>query len=96
MGAPVAINGINIVPEAGLYNGARGWVIDIVYDTVEGPNNQLQNHLPRYVVVDFPGLKLGKAKPWDENNPTVSLGYIICPRRYPLILSNSFTLIMTL
>jgi hypothetical protein len=96
VGAPVAINGINIVPEAGLYNGARGWVIDIVYDTVEGPNNQLQNHLPRYVVVDFPGLKLGKAKPWDENNPTVSLGYIICPRRYPLILSNSFTLIMTL
>jgi len=70
--ANVAIFGINIVPEAGLYNGTRGTVIDVVYDTVEGPNNKQEGHLPRYVVVDFPGLRLGNAKPWDSNHPTVS------------------------
>ena len=31
VGAPVSIEDMNIVPEAGLYNGARGWIIDIVY-----------------------------------------------------------------
>lgn len=72
--AKVAISGINIVLEAGLYNGARGTVVDIVYDTVEGPTNKQEGHLPRYVVVDFPKLKLGNAKPWDSYNPTVSIG----------------------
>ena len=72
VGAPVTIEDMNIVPEAGLYNGARGWLIDIVYDTVEGPNNRMGNDLPLYMVVDFPGLRLNGAKPWDANNPTVS------------------------
>jgi hypothetical protein len=73
VGASVAISGINIVPEVGLYNGARGTVIDIVYDDVVGPNNKHQYHLPRYVVVDFPGLKLPQhIPPWDKNHPTVS------------------------
>jgi len=66
VGATVSICGINIVPEAGLYNGARGTVVDIIYDTVEGPNNKQEGHLPRYVVVNFPGLKLGDAEPWDK------------------------------
>ena len=30
------------------------------------------NDLPLYMVVDFPGLRLNGAKPWDANNPTVS------------------------
>ena len=68
----VAISGLNIIPEAGLYNGARGTIIDIIYDSVCGPNNKHGDHLPRYVIVDFPGLKLGNAQPWDHNNPTVS------------------------
>ena len=72
IGASVEISGINIVPEAGLYNGARGTIVDYVFDTVCGPNDKQGDHLPRCVIVDFPGLKLGNAKPWDELNPTVS------------------------
>ena len=72
VGASVSLNGINIVPEAGLYNGARGVVVDIKYDTVAGPNDKHGDFLPKYIVVDFPGLRLGKAKPWDSNHPTVS------------------------
>ena len=72
VGASVCLSGLNIVPEVGLYNGARGKVIDLVYDTVVGPNDKQNDHLPRYVVVDFPGLKLGSAQPWDTKNPTVS------------------------
>jgi len=72
VGAPVALHGINIVPEAGLYNGARGKVVDIIYDSVEGPNNKHHDHLPRCVIVDFPGLRLGDAEPWDPEYPTVS------------------------
>ena len=74
VGATVAIQGRNIVPEAGLYNGARGTIIDFIYDSVCGPNNKQGAHLPRAVIVDFPGLKLGNAKPWDKQNPTVSQG----------------------
>jgi len=44
--APVAISGIHFVPELGLYNGARGTIIDIVYDNVVGPNNKHEYHLP--------------------------------------------------
>ena len=72
VGATVALSGMNIVPEAGLYNGARGKVIDFIYNTVCGPNDRHGDPLPICVIVDFPGLKLGNAKPWDSNNPTVS------------------------
>ena len=71
IGSTVTLSGINIVPEAGLYNGARGIVIDFLFDEKTGPNNKDGDHLPKCVVVDFPGLKLGDAKPWDRNNPTV-------------------------
>ena len=46
--APVAISGINFVPELGLYNGARGTIIDTVYDNIVGPNNKHEYHLPQY------------------------------------------------
>ena len=73
VGAPVAINCINILPEIGLYNGARGTLIDIVYDEGQNPNSKQDYHLPKYVVVDFPHLNLrkGNIPPWDSENPTV-------------------------
>jgi hypothetical protein len=40
----------NIEPKWGLYNGAIGTVVDIVYHQGENPNN---GHLPKVVVVDF-------------------------------------------
>ena len=74
VGATVALLGVNIVPEAGLYNGARGQIVDFIYDThqVCGPNDKQGDHLPQCVIVDFPGFRRGTTKPWDENNPTVS------------------------
>ena len=77
--APVAISGIHFVPELGLYNGARGTIIDIVYDSFVGPNNKHEYHLPRYIDVDFPGFKLPVyIKPWDSNHPTVRVAYFYC------------------
>ncbi len=72
IGATVAISGINIVPEIGLYNDTRGTIIDFIYTDICGPNNQHGPHLTESVVVDFPGLKLGNAEPWDRKNPLVS------------------------
>ncbi len=57
VGAKVAISNVNFRPEIGLYNGAIGDVIEIVYnDRPFGPNNKQHCHLPNYVVVDFPNL----------------------------------------
>ncbi|KAL7554827.1 hypothetical protein ACHAWF_018360 [Thalassiosira exigua] len=75
IGATVALTN-NIVPEACLYNGARGTIVDYVYHTVCGPNDKQGEHLPLCVIVDFPGLRLGDAKPWDNHNPTVSTNNI--------------------
>lgn len=71
--ARVAIDGYNFLPQIGLYNGAFGEVIDIVYkNRPKGPNDKDNNALPDYVVVDFPHLILPNAiKPWDQDNPTV-------------------------
>ena len=72
LGARVAIDAVNFIPELGLYNGAIGTVVEINYDTPEGPNNKHGCHLPDCVVVDFPHfnpLAVG-LKPWDTNNPT--------------------------
>ncbi len=68
------ISNVNILPEIGLYNGAIGTVVEIVYqDRPEGPNNKEHNHLPDYVVVNFPNLKLpARIPPWDELHKTVS------------------------
>jgi len=46
----VAIEGINVAPEAGLYNGARRMEMDIVYDSVAGPNSQMKT-TSRYVLL---------------------------------------------
>ena len=75
IGARVAINKVNFLPEVGLYNGSIGTIIDIVYQTSSvGPNDKEHNHLPDYVVVDFPNLNLPPhIKPWDELNKTVSM-----------------------
>ncbi len=72
VGATVAISGIKIVLEIRIYNGARGTLIDFIYKDICGPNNQHGPQLPEAVFVDFPGLKLRNAEPWDRNNPTVS------------------------
>ena len=71
--ARVALRNWNILPSAGLYNGSIGTVIEIVYrDDPIGPNDKQHNHLPDYVVVDFPHLKLPPyIEPWDKLHPTV-------------------------
>ena len=73
IGAKVAINAINYEPSWGLYNGATGTVVDIVYDNKLGPHAAGLDHLPRYVVLDMPGFKPPPEPigPWDKNNPTV-------------------------
>ncbi len=72
VGAKVALPSINIVPEAGMYNGAQGMVIDFIYKNPCSPNDKHGGHLPSCVIVNFPGLKLGNTKPWNELNPIVS------------------------
>ena len=74
IGARVALRNWNILPCAGLYNGSIGTVIEIVYQNDPiGPNDKQHNHLPDYVVVDFPHLKLPSyIEPWDKLHPTVT------------------------
>lgn len=73
VGARVALRNWNILPCAGLYNGSIGTVVEIVYrENPIGPNDKQHNHLPDYVVVDFPHLKLPSyIEPWDKLRPTV-------------------------
>ena len=73
IGAQVALRNWNILPCEGLYNGSIGTVIEIVYKkNLIGPNYKQHNHLPDYVVVDFPHLKLPPyIEPWDKLHPTV-------------------------
>ena len=59
VGARVAISNFNFLPVVGLYNGAIGNVVEIVYqDRPVGPNNRQHYHLPDYIVIDIPQLKL--------------------------------------
>ncbi len=66
--AKVAISNVNFLLEIGLYIGAIGDVIEIVYnDRPVGPNDKQHYHLPNYVVVNFPNLQLPtNIAPWDE------------------------------
>ncbi len=75
VGARVAISNVNVLPEIGLHNGAKGTVVEIVYNNrPEGPNDKEHYHLPDYVVVDFPNLKLPTGIPaWDQYRKMVSL-----------------------
>ena len=74
VGARVALRNWNILPSAGLYSGAIGTVVEIVYKSSSvGPNDKEHCHLPDYVVVDFPHLNLPPyIQPWDLKHPTVS------------------------
>ena len=73
VGARVALRNWNILPQAGLYNGSIGTLVEIVYkDNPIGPNDKQHCHLPDYIVVDFPHLILPPyLKPWDTSHPTV-------------------------
>lgn len=77
VGSIVALYGMNLVPEVGLYNGAHGTVVDFIYDDVCGPNNKHGDHLPKCVIVDCPGLRLGQANPWEEYNESVTI-ILVC------------------
>jgi len=74
VGARVAISTVNFLPQFGLFNGAIGHVVEIDYkDRPVGPNDKQHYHLPNYVVVDFPNLKLpSNVAPWDTLHRTVS------------------------
>lgn len=65
IGARVAINSVNYYPMWGLYNGACGVIIEIVFS--EKGANPNDGGMPDYVVVDFPNYK-GPA--WDMSHPT--------------------------
>ena len=59
VGARVALRNWNLLPSAGLYSGAIGTIVEIVYkSSLVGPNNKEHDHLPDCVVVDFPHLNL--------------------------------------
>lgn len=76
VGAHVSLETANIDPNSGLYVGAIGKVIDIVYDenNSTGPNGAAgKTHLPKYIIVDFPThTPPSNMEVWDRNNPTVS------------------------
>lgn len=74
VGAKVSLDQTNIIPEMGLFNGSLGTVVEILYNTREGPNNKQGYHLPEYVIVDFPQFIPSMGLPvWDKNNPTVRI-----------------------
>ncbi len=74
VGARVAISTVNFLPEVCLYNEVIENVVEIVYqDRPVGQNDKQHYHLPDYVVVDFPHLKLlSNIAPWDKLHKTVS------------------------
>ena len=60
----------NIVPNMGLFNGAIGKVVEIVFDREDGPNEDTRPK-PLYVVVDFPNLVwYNEEDIWDIRNIT--------------------------
>ena len=60
----VQLTGTNLCPQWGLYHGARGKVLDIVYH----PDHSPPDDLPMYVLVDFPQYC---GPPFVEAAPTV-------------------------
>ena len=63
-GASVELYKTNLKPKYGLFNGAMGKIVDIIFHTNESPN---EGFLPKVVIVDFPQY-CGPA--WDPNYPT--------------------------
>ena len=80
VGARVALRNWNLLPSAGLYSGAIGTIVEIVYKSSSvGPNDKEHDHLPDCIVVDFPHLNLPPyIKPWDLKHPTVSDFQVMC------------------
>ena len=70
----MAIRNWIIFPCLGPYNGSIGTIIYIDYkNNPIASNNKQHNHLPDYVVVDFPHLTLPSyIEPWDKLHPTVN------------------------
>lgn len=66
IGAQVMMAGKNFQPHWGLFNGAVGTVMEIVYEKGKDPHN---GDLPSYVVCSFKGYN---GPIWDKKNPTVS------------------------
>jgi hypothetical protein len=62
--AMVEITKVIIEPKWGLFNGAIGTGVDIIFRQGEHPN---EGHLPTVVVVD---LKHYRGPVWDNDNPT--------------------------
>jgi hypothetical protein len=62
--AMVEITKVNIEPKWGLFNGAIGTVVGIIFRQGENPN---EGNLPTVVVVD---LKHYRGPIWDKDNPT--------------------------
>ena len=73
VGARVALRIWNILPSAGLYNGSIGTITEIMYaKNPIGPNDKQHNHLPDYIVVDFPNLILPPyIQPWGKLHPSL-------------------------
>lgn len=63
-GARVQIRGKNFEPDWGLYNGAIGHVVEIIYEKNSSP---LDGSIPEYVVVDFPQYR---GPPWIQEKPS--------------------------
>ena len=63
-GARVQIMGKNFEPDWGLFNGAVGDVIEIVYNESQSP---LDGSCPEYVIVDIPTYR---GPPWMSDKPT--------------------------
>ena len=74
VGVRVAISTVNFLSQFGLFNGAIGYVVEIEYkDRPVGPNDKQHYHLPNYVLVNFPNLKLpSNVATWDTLHRTVS------------------------
>ena len=88
VGANVCLETVNIDATAGLFVGAIGNVVDIVYDEHHsvGPNTDGVESLPKYIVVDFPTYKPPPGiEPWDRKNPTVSIRFMI------FVVSDAYT-----
>ena len=92
-GAKVAIKGRNFCPKIGLFNGAIGTVIEIVYNIGESPN---LGHFPQYILVAFPSYN---GPPFDPQHvnwvpiPTISTVKDKATVKYvPLELSYSKTI----
>ena len=63
--AKVAISGRNFQPNWGLYNGALGTIVGFKFSSGKNPQT---DHLPEYVVVDFPSYS---GPPWISDKPTL-------------------------